>query len=276
MSFLTTKDQTQIYYNDLAKDSAQRDPVILIHGWPLNSDMWEYQATALLEEGFRVITYDRRGFGRSSQPPGGYNYEVLAEDLKEIIDQLELRNVRLVGFSMGGGEIARYLGKYGGAKIAKTALLASVLPYMLKTDGNPKGVPEKVFNDMQSELREDRPKFLNHFTHQFFGAGLLSHPVSDEMMRWCSYLAFQAMPKATHDCVAAFGKTDFRADMKAFTMPTLIIHGTNDKTVPAESSSDEAHKLIKGSHYIRFDGAPHGLFITHKNRLIEDLIEFLR
>lgn len=271
MGFLATKDQTKIQFNDLGKG----DPVVLIHGWPLNADMWEYQVGALLERGKRVITYDRRGFGKSSQPAEGYDYDTFASDLKELMDHLDLKRACLVGFSMGGGEVARYLSRYGSERVAKTVLISSVAPYMLKTEDNPKGVPEKTFADMISGLKEDRPKFLHNFARQFYGVGVLSHPVSDDLLQWTSFLAFQGMPKATIDCVNAFARTDFRPDMKAFTMPTLIIHGTSDQTVPIDCTGEEAAKAIPTATLRRYEGAPHGLFVTHKNRLTEDLISFV-
>jgi len=271
MGYVTTKDQTKLHFNDWG----QGEPVVLIHGWPLNSEMWEYQVGALLERGKRVIAYDRRGFGKSSQPAEGYDYDTFASDLKELMDHLDLKKACLVGFSMGGGEIARYLSRYGSDRVAKAVLISSVAPYMLKTEDNPKGVPEKTFSEMISNLKEDRPKFLHTFSRQFYGVGMLSHPVSDEMLQWTSFLAFQGMPKATIDCVNAFGRTDFRGDMKAFSMPTLIIHGTSDQTVPIDCTGEEAAKAIPTATFRRYDGAPHGLFVTHKNRLTEDLISFV-
>jgi non-heme chloroperoxidase len=271
MSYLTTSDATKIYYNDIG----QGEPVVLIHGWPLNSDMWEYQRQALVDRGFRVISYDRRGFGKSSQPIGPYDYDTFAADLKALMEELDLNNARLVGFSMGGGEIARYLARYGAKRVAKAALISSVVPYVLKTADNPEGADESALKEMITQLKEDRPKFLAGFTKQFFGVGMISHPVSPEMMNWASYLAFQASPKATIDCVNAFGKTDFRPDLKAFTIPTLVIHGTADKNVPIGATGDAAAKGIANAKYLRYEGAPHGLFITHKNQLIEDLVSFL-
>jgi len=271
MSQLTTKDNQKIHF----EDGGQGKPVILIHGWPLSYAMWEYQAAPLMEHGYRVISYCRRGFGMSSKPLTGYNYDVFAEDLNEVITQLNLRDVNLIGFSMGGGEIARYLGKYGSDKVAKTVLISSVTPYLLKDESNPDGVDEKTFDDMKRQLKEDRPHFLAGFGKQFYGVGMISHPVSNEMLEWSNFLAYQASPKATIDCVDAFGKTDFRRDMASFTMPTLIIHGTADKTVPIDSSARQTKKMIPHATLKEYDGAAHGLFITHKNRLMEDLFMFL-
>jgi non-heme chloroperoxidase len=269
MSFLTTKDQSQIYFND----QGQGEPIILIHGWPLSSAMWEYQTCSLLDKGYRVIAYDRRGFGKSSQPSHGYNYDTMAEDLHELIAHLNLSKVTLIGFSMGGGEIARYLSRHGSHRVSRAVLVSSVVPYMLKTDSNPDGVDEKVFEDMIKGLRDDRPAFLGKFAKQFFGVGMVTSPVSDEMLNWAAYLAYQASPHATIECVNAFGKTDFRDDLRSFDIPTMVIHGTDDKTVPKAMGLNAA-KAIPGAIFKEYSGAPHGLFITHKDQLIHDLIEF--
>lgn len=271
MGYFAAKDETKIYFND----QGTGQPVVLIHGWPLNADMFEYQTIALLDKGYRVIGYDRRGFGKSGKPGKGYDYNTFASDLDGLINHLDLREVNLVGFSMGGGEIARYLTQYGPSKVKRAVLISSIVPYLLKTDSNPDGVPEKMFDDMIGGLKEDRPKFLTGFTKTFFGAGVITSPVSDEMMMWANSLALQAELKATAECVTAFGKTDFRTDLKSFTMPTLIIHGTADKIVPIAPSGEAAAKGIPGAIFKKYDGAPHGLFITHRNQLIEDLFSFL-
>lgn len=271
MAFVTTKDDAKIFYSDLGSG----DPVVLIHGWPLNSQMWEYQTPMLLDKGFRVIAYDRRGFGQSSKPASGYNYDTFADDLNSLMTELDLKNVRLVGFSMGGGEIARYLSEYGAERVAKTVLISSVVPYLIQAKDNPDGVPEKAFAEMVHGLKNDRPAFLASFGKTFFGQGVVKHAVSDEMLQWASSLAYQASPIATIDCVGAFGLTDFRNDLQAFTMPTLIIHGTADKTVPPAPSADQAAKGIPQAQNLRYDGAPHGLFVTHKDKLNADLAAFL-
>lgn len=273
MEFITTRDGNKLY----CSDQGQGSPVVLIHGWPLNADMWEYQTLALLERGHRVIAYDRRGFGRSSKPASGYTYDTFADDLRDVLEQRGVDKAALVGFSMGGGEVARYLSRHGSARVSKCVLISSVTPYMLKTDDNPKGVPEKAFQDMATGLREDRPHFLHHFTKDFYGVGFVSSPVSSETFHWSEMLAYQASLKASVDCVRAFGHTDFRPDMKAFAnVPTMIIHGTADKTVPIEPSAEAAARAIAHATFHRYEGAPHGLFITHKNRLIEDLLGFLK
>jgi len=271
MSFFTTMDANEIYYSDAGRG----DPVVLIHGWPLNADMWEYQTLALLEQGFRVISYDRRGFGRSSKPSAGYNYDVFAADLNQLIEHLDLNRVALVGFSMGGGEIARYLAQYDSSRIARVMLISSVVPYLFQTHDNPEGVSPEVFDDMIVALREDRPAFLANFARLFFGVGLLSSPVSEETLAWTSSLALQASLKATVDCVRAFSQTDFRSDVRAIQVPTLIVHGTSDKVVPISATSEAVLRQVPHATLKRYDGAPHGLYITNKDELNRDLLEFL-
>lgn len=271
MDFFSAKDQTQIFYRDLGHGT----PVVLIHGWPLNADMFEYQVLALVRRGFRVITYDRRGFGRSEQRAGPYDYNTFADDLDSLIEHLKLEKVSLVGFSMGGGEIARYLNRCGSDRVASAVLIGAVVPSMLKDASNPDGVDEAVFAQMISQLEEDRPHFLANFTKQFFGVNVLKHPVTHETETWCFNMAMDASLKASIDCVTAFAYTDFRPDMDAFNnVPTLIIHGSDDKIVPV-IASHATKKLIPAAEHKIYENAPHGLFITHKQRLAEDLLDFL-
>ena len=271
MAFLKTPDDTELFYNDWG----QGRPVILVHGWPLDADMWSDQAVFLADNGCRVIAYDRRGFGRSSQPWTGYDYDTLAADLSAVIDHLELESVTLVGFSMGGGEVARYLGAYGSKRISKAALVSSVTPYLLKTADNPAGVDEAVFNDILEGLNNDRPHFLAGFGKKFFGNGLLEKNVSTEMLQWSLQVAMLGSQRATVECAKAFAMTDFRSDMAAFDIPTLIIHGTADETVPIDSSARVAVSMIRGANLIEYHGAPHGLHATAKDRLNRDLLEFI-
>ena len=271
MAFIETKDGVQLHVKDNGKGRA----VLLIHGWPLTGDMFEYQTLALLEAGYRVITYDRRGFGQSGHPATGYDYDTFADDLAAILDKLDLQGVTLVGFSMGGGEIARYLSRHGTKRIAKTVLIGSVVPYLLKTADNPDGVDQSVFDDMKAQIRKDRFAFLQTFAKQFYGVGIVSSPVSDGILDWSFILAVMASPLATIQCVDAFGKTDFRKDLDSFTVPTLIIHGTSDKTVPIDTSGRSAAKGIKGAKLIEYDGEPHGLFATVPDKLNADLKAFI-
>jgi non-heme chloroperoxidase len=260
-----------LYYEDLGKGKT----VLFIHGWPLSGSMWEYQITQLPQQGMRCITYDRRGFGHSDKPVGPYDYNALAADLKAVIDELELEDVTLVGFSMGGGEIAKYFSLYGGAKVSKVVLISAVVPYMLKTEDNPDGVPQEVFDGMAKQLTDDRPAFLESFNKDFFGVSLLSHPVSDALLQQSANAAMHASPIATLECAKSFSSTDFRADVVTIDVPTLIIHGDADKTVPIEPTGNRSANLIPSAKYIIYEGAPHGLWFTHKERLNQDLIDFI-
>ncbi|GAA4369796.1 alpha/beta hydrolase [Hymenobacter saemangeumensis] len=259
-----------IYYEDWG----QGNPVVLIHGWPLDHTMWEHQAIGLAKSGLRVIAYDRRGFGRSSRPWTGYDYDTLAADLNALLEELDLNNVTLVGFSMGGGEIARYLGTYSDARIARVAFVSAVTPFMLKTDNNPEGVPGDVFDQMKDGLKKDRFDFLRTFAKSFYGMGLVSHPVSQAVLDWHQTVTSLAAPNATIDCATAFGKTDFRADLATIKVPTLVIHGDSDQTVPFEASGERTAKLIPQAELKVYKGAPHGLFFTDKDQLTTDLLAF--
>lgn len=272
MPFIKAKDGTQLYY----KDWGQGRPIVLIHGWPLDADMWEVQALALASNGFRVISYDRRGFGRSDQPWTGYDYDTMSDDLAAIIAGLALKNSAVVGYSMGGGEIARYMSRHGGRDVSKAVLVSSICPFLLKTPDHPNGAPKELFDGMVQGLEHDRPNFLQDFFKKVFGVGLLSSPVSSAALQWTLNLAMLASPKATIDCVRAFGETDLRADMAAFKLSTLIIHGDSDETVPLDISSKMAAQMIAGAQLKVYEGAPHGLPITHAQRLSEDLLAFLR
>ena len=249
--------------------------MILIHGWPLSADSWDDQAMAIADAGYRAIAYDRRGFGRSSQPWNGYDYDTLADDLAAVVEQTGARDAVLVGFSMGGGEVARYMSRHGGKSVVQAVLVSSVLPFRLKTADNPAGTEQAAFDKTALALNEDRPRFLAGFFRTFFGVDTARDPVSDELLAWARSVAMQAGLKATLECLKSFSSTDFRLDLTAFKMPTLIIHGAEDKTVPIDASSRAAAKAIKHSTLVEYDGAPHGLFATHKRRLAKDLIDFL-
>lgn len=270
MPALKTKDGTELYY----KDWGTGRPVVLLHGWPLDSDMWEYVQPALTAAGFRTIAYDRRGFGRSDQPWSGYDYDTLSDDLAAVLAGVDLQDATLVGFSMGGGEIARYMSRHGGRRVAKAVLVSAVTPYMLKTPDH-EGADRSVFDGMKDGLKQDRPKFLANFNKGFFGVGLVSSPASKELIEWACQLAMLASPKATVDCVTAFGETDFRADMPHFKVPTLVVHGDGDQTVPFEISGKLAAASIPGCKLEVYEGAPHAIPMTHADRLTKDLIAFL-
>lgn len=269
---IETADGTKLY----VKDWGAGRPVVFIHGWPLDADMWEYQMPAVAEAGYRAVAYDRRGFGRSGQPWSGYDYDTFADDLKAVLDGLDLQDVTLVGFSMGGGEVARYMSRHGGARVSRTVLVSAVTPFLLKTHDHPDGVDGSVFQQMIDGLKDDRPHFLANFAKTFFGAGVFSSPASTELMEWTGHLAMRASPKATVDCVRAFGETDFRSDMAHFRVPTLVIHGDDDATVPIDVSGRAAAAAIPGATLVVYEGAPHAVPFTHKDRLTQDLLRFLK
>ena len=272
MHHIKTADGTALY----AREWGTGPAIVLIHGWPLDADMWEYQAVPLAEQGFRVIAYDRRGFGRSSQPWTGYDYDTLANDLAMVMETLKVEDALLVGFSMGGGEAARYMSRNGGKGVSKVAFVSAVTPYLLKTDDNPEGVDKGVFDEILKGLRADRQHFLAGFGKKFFGVGLISAPVSSEVLDWTFGMAMRGSPRATIECGKAFAMTDFRPDLATIKVPTLVIHGSGDETVPIESSGERTAKMVAGAQLLIYPGAPHGLQMTEKDRLVADLANFAR
>lgn len=276
MSYIKTTDTrfggpVNLFYQDFGTGK----PVVLIHGWPLSHEMWENQTLELPEQGIRCIAYDRRGFGKSSKPWGGYDYDSLADDLKAVLDELDLQDVTLVGFSMGGGEVARYMSRYNGARVSKVVFVSAVTPFLLQTDDNPDGVDADEYDKMMEGLQTDRADFLKSFGKQFYGVNLVSHPVSQALMDYNWTLAMLASLKATLECADSFWQTDFRDDLTTIKVPTLIIHGDDDKTVPFEASGQLTHQMIPHSELLVYEGAPHGLFVTEKERLNDDLISFI-
>ncbi len=272
MPYITTRDNTRLY----VKDWGSGRPVILTHGWPLSADTWDEAAMAIANAGFRAIAYDRRGFGRSDQPLDGYNYDTLADDLAAVIAETGATDATIVGFSMGGGEVARYMSRHGGRNVAQAALIASVVPYMLQTPDNPNGVPQATYDQIMAGLKEDRAKFFTGFFRDFYGVGLVSHPVSNEVIEWSRNVAMMAGVPGTLGCAQAFSTTDFRPDLAAFNVPTLIVHGTDDSIVPIATSARQAAAALPNATVIEYEGAPHGLFATHKERLTSDLLAFLQ
>jgi non-heme chloroperoxidase len=273
--YLNIKSDTRpfdLYFEEVGSGR----PVVFIHGWPLSSAMWEYQLGPVADAGFRAIAYDRRGFGRSDHPATGYEYDTLSDDLHALLEELDLRDVTLVGFSMGGGEVARYLSRHGSERIASVVFASAVTPYLRKADDNPDGVHGSVFEGMKEKLRDERPAFLDAFGKEFFGVGLLSHPVSTATLDSALTVAMQASKKGTLDCVDAFSATDFRKDVDSVRVPTLIVHGASDKVVPAEASGQRLAKAMPSATYKEYDGAPHALVITHKEDFNRDLIAFLK
>ncbi len=270
-STIINAEPVNIYYEDLGNGK----PVVFIHGWPLSGAMWEYQVTELTGRGFRCVTYDRRGFGKSDKPYSGYDYDTMAGDLKTLLDELDLEDVTLVGFSMGGGEIAKYFKHYGDAHIAKVVLVSSVLPYMLKADDNPDGVPQAIFDDIAKGIKNDRPAFMENFAKIFFGVATAKPPISDAFLANNLARVMEASPIATLECVHAFASTDFREDVVKINVPTLVIHGDGDKIVPIKATGERSAELIKDASFIIYPDAAHGLWYTEKEQLNKDILAFI-
>ena len=262
----------ELYYEDHGSGS----PVVLIHGWPLSGRSWENQVPALVEAGHRVITYDRRGFGDSSQPWSGYDYDTFAADLDTLLTYLDLRDAALVGFSMGGGEVVRYIGRYGTDRVAKAVLAAAVPPYLYKSDDNPEGaLDDATIRQFQDGVRGDRIAFLDGFMTNFFAAGDRTDLISEPSRLYHRAIAEFASPKGTLDCIGAFSYTDFRGDLAKVTVPTLVIHGDSDAIVPFEVSGKCSHEAIADSSLALIEGAPHGLNATHAEQFNRALLDFL-
>jgi non-heme chloroperoxidase len=262
----------ELYY----EDHGFGRPVILIHGWPLSGRSWENQVPALIDAGHRVITYDRRGFGWSSQPWDGYDYDTFAADLHALLEHLDVRDATLVGFSMGGGEVARYIGTYGTKRIRGAVFAAAVPPYLYKSEGNPDGgLDDATIEQFEDGVRGDRIAFLDGFTQNFFTAGERSDLISEPQRLYARDIAAFASPKGTLDCIAAFGRTDFREDLEKIDVPTLVIHGDGDAIVPFEVSGKRTHAAINGSELALIKGAPHGLNATHAEEFNRALLAFL-
>ena len=262
----------ELYY----EDHGSGKPVVLIHGWPLSGASWEKQVAALLAGGHRVITYDRRGFGRSSQPSTGYEYDTFAEDLNKLLTTLDLRDVALVGFSMGGGEVARYLGANGSDRVRQAVFISSVPPFLLKTADNPSGVEGAVFDGIKQAIVADRPAFLSAFLNNFYNVDeLRGKRISDEAVRQSWNVAVGASAKGSLDCVTAW-YTDFRKDLPKIDVPTLVIHGDADRIVPIAASGELTAKAVKGARKVVIQGGPHGLTWTHADQVNKELLAFLQ
>lgn len=263
----------ELYY----EDHGAGQPVVLIHGWPLSGRSWEKQVPALVDAGYRVITYDRRGFGWSSQPWNGYDYDTFAADLHALIEHLDLHEVTLVGFSMGGGEVARYLGTRGTARVRRAVFAAAVPPFLYKSQDNPEGgLDDATIAQFQAGIRADRIAFLDGFTSLFFASGDRTDLVSEPFRLYTRDIAAFASPKGTLDCVTAFSRTDFRGDLAKIRVPTLIIHGDADAIVPFEVSGQRSHKAIPGSELVLIEGGSHGLNVTHAEEFNRALLDFLK
>jgi non-heme chloroperoxidase len=273
MPYIEARDGTELY----VKMWGEGPPVVLVHGWPLSADSWDYQMHGLADAGFTAIAYDRRGFGRSEQTGDGYDYESLTDDLADVLEACEVTdNAFLVGFSMGGGEVVRYMRRNGNDGIAGIALISAVVPYLYQSSDSPEGVPKATLEQMKTQLMTDRGMFFATFFKQFYGDGLLTHPVSDEVMHWSRHTAMMAGVRGTLATLEAFGTTDFTADLAQITVPALLIHGTSDKTVPIDATARRAAAMLPDATLIEYDGEPHGILATQHQRVTNDLIDFCR
>lgn len=271
MSTFKTTDGTQIYFKDWGKGK----PVLFSHGWPLDADMWDSQMNFLAERGYRVIAFDRRGFGRSEQPWQGYDYDTFASDINDLINHLGLDKVTLVGFSMGGGDVTRYIGNYGSARVTSLVLLGAVTPIFGQAADYPEGVDLSVFAGIRDGLRKDRAQFIQDFAAPFYGTNA-GQTVSEGVLTQTLNIALLASLKGTLDCVTAFSETDFRMDIARVNVPTLVIHGSNDQIVPFATTGKVAASMIPGAELKVYENAPHGFAVTHQDQLNEDLLAFLQ
>lgn len=271
MSTITTKDGTQIYYKDWGKGPA----VTFSHGWPLNSDAWDGQMLFLVQNGFRAIAHDRRGHGRSSQASAGNDMNGYADDLAALIEALDLKEATLAGHSTGGGEVARYIGRHGTDRVAKVVLISAVPPLVLKTSGNPQGLPIELFDGLRASLMKDRSQFYKDFAVPFYGVNRpdakVSQGILDQFWAW----SMQSGLKNAYDCIEAFSETDFTEDLKKFDVPTLILHAGDDQVVPVNHAERSA-KLIKGAEVNVYPGAPHGFTATFQDQVNADLLAFIK
>ena len=275
MNYITVGKENSCNIDIYYEDYGSGKPVVLIHGWPLSSSSWEKQIPSLMEAGYRVIAYDRRGFGQSSKPASGYNYDTLAEDLNKIMTKLNLRAAALVGFSMGGGEVARYLGKYGSERVSKAVFMSAIPPFLLKTSDNPEGVDGSVFDGMKKAIKADRPAFLTEFFSNFYNVDILKGTkISDEVVRLSWNIGSSASPKGTLDCVSAW-LVDFREELKRINIPVLIMHGDADRILPLAATGKRTPEFVKGSRLVVIKGAPHGMNWTHAEEINRELLAFL-
>lgn len=275
MSYVTVGQENSQPIELYFEDHGSGQPVVLIHGFPLSGHSWERQEAALLGAGYRVITYDRRGFGASSKPSSGYDYDTFTDDLKHLLKHLDLQSVVLVGFSMGNGEVTRYLSKYGSSRVSKAVLMSAIAPYLLQTDDNPEGVPQSVFDGIMDNIRKDRPAFLSAFFENFYNVDVLKGTrISDDAVRMSWNVAAGASATATLACVSTW-LTDFRADVAQIKVPTLIMHGDADRILPIQATGARLPALIPGSEYVVIKNGPHAIGWTHAEEVNAALLNFL-
>lgn len=272
MSFVTAKDGTDIFY----KDWGDGQPVVFSHGWPLTADAWDPQMKLMADNGYRAIAHDRRGGGRSGQSWEGNDLDTYADDLAALIEQLDLRNVILVGHSTGGGEVTRYIGRHGSERVAKAVLVGAIPPLMLKTDANPEGLPRSVFDDLRAGVERDRSQFYRDLSAPFFGANRPGSKVSQGVRDAFWLMSMQVGFKGAYDCIRAFSETDLTEDCRKIDVPTMIIQGDDDQIVPIVASGTKSSKLIPDNTFHVYEGAPHGLFATHQDQFNADLLAFLK
>ncbi len=276
MSYVTVGKENSGTIDLYYEDHGRGEPVVLVHGWPLSSKSWEKQVPVLLDAGYRVVAYDRRGFGNSSKPTFGYDYDTLAEDLHTLMTELDLAGATLVGFSMGGGEVARYLGTYGSDRVDKAVFISAIPPFLLKTSDNPEGVEGSTFDGIIESIAADRPAFLSGFLSNFYNVDVFGGDrVSDEVVRLSWNVAAAASPIGTLDCVSAW-LTDFRGDLASIDVPVLVIHGDADRIVPFPASGKRTPGMVKESRLVVIEGGPHGIIWTHADRVNRALLDFLK
>jgi non-heme chloroperoxidase len=272
MSWITTRDGARIYYKDWGEGPA----VTFSHGWPLNADAWDGQMLFLAQNGFRAIALDRRGHGRSTQTSGGNDMDTYADDLAALVEALDLTDITMVGHSTGGGEVARYIGRYGTDRVARAVLIAAVPPIMVRTPANPEGLPIEVFDGLRASLTRDRAQFYHDLAIQFYGANRPGAKVSQGLLDQFWTWSMQAGLKSAYECVKAFSETDFTEDLRKFDVPTLVLHGEDDQIVPVHDSARKSARLIKNARDVYYPGAPHGITATHQDEVNAELLQFLR